>query len=114
MPTKRRGPIRTQPEGAIVGDRSAGRPHWTASARAGQDRGMAHMRLMARLCWSLDAHRWAISASHIFAAALFVCGCVGFFWPALYVVSVTLFLLGSLLFLLNALGGALLEHGPST
>jgi cytochrome c553 len=41
-------------------------------------------------------------------------GCVGFFWPSLYVGSVTLFLLGSLLFLAAALGAALLEHGPST
>ena len=51
---------------------------------------------------------------NITAAALFVVGCVGFFWPSLYIGSVTLFLLGSLLFLVAALGAALLEHGPST
>ena len=65
-------------------------------------------------CWRLRAHRWAISVSNILAAALFVGGCIGFFWPALYVVAVTLFLIGSLLFLFGALGMALLEHGPST
>ena len=41
-------------------------------------------------------------------------GCVGFFWPSLYIGSVTLFLVGSLLFLFAALASALLEHGPST
>jgi apolipoprotein N-acyltransferase len=68
----------------------------------------------ARLCWYLDAHRRALAAMNIAAAALFVAGCVGFFWPSLYVGSVTLFLLGSLLFLVAAIGAALLEHGPST
>ena len=43
-----------------------------------------------------------------------VVGCVGFFWPSLYLGSVTLFLLGSVLFLAAAFGAALLEHGPST
>ena len=76
---------------------------------------MVHsMSRPARLCWYLDAHRWALAAINIPAAALFVVGCVGFFWPSLYVGSVTLFLLGSLLFLVAALGAALLEHGPST
>jgi hypothetical protein len=51
---------------------------------------------------------------NIAAAALFVLGCVGFFWPSLYLGSVTLFLLGSVLFLAVALASALLEHGPST
>jgi hypothetical protein len=51
---------------------------------------------------------------NITAAALFVVGCVGFFWPSLYLGSVTLFLIGSLLFLVTALASALLEHGPST
>ena len=67
------------------------------------------MSLPARLCWYLDAHRWSLAAMNIAAAALFVVGCVGFFWPSLYVGSVTLFLLGSLLFLAAALGAALLE-----
>jgi hypothetical protein len=69
------------------------------------------MSVLTRLRGSLDGHRWTIAISNILAAALFVAGSVGFFWPALYVVSVTLFLLGSLLFLLTALAGALLEHG---
>ncbi len=63
------------------------------------------------MCWSLDAHRWAISVANVLAAALFVGGCVGFFWPGLYVASVTLFLVGSLLFLFSALGSAILQHG---
>jgi YrhK-like protein len=71
------------------------------------------MRFTARLCWWLDVHRWAISASNILAAALFVAGCIGFFWPGLYVLSVTMFLAGSLLFLLSALASALLDHGPT-
>ena len=49
-------------------------------------------------------------ASSILAAALFVAGCIGFFWPSLYVVSVSLFLAGSLLFLFGALAGTLLER----
>jgi hypothetical protein len=51
---------------------------------------------------------------NVVAAVLFVSGCVGFYLPTWYVGSVTLFLLGSLLFLLSALGHALVEHGPST
>ena len=68
----------------------------------------------ARLCWYLDAHRWSLAVINIAAATLFVVGCVGFLWPSLYAGSVTVFLLGSLLFLVAALGSALLEHGPST
>ena len=76
---------------------------------------MVHpMSRLARLCWYLDAHRWTLAAMSITAAALFVVGCVGFFWPSLYIGSVTLFLVGSLLFLVAALASALLEHGPST
>ena len=48
--------------------------------------------------------------SNILAAALFVAGCVGFYWPGLYVMSVTLFLAGSLLFLFSALAGTRLER----
>ena len=72
------------------------------------------MSRSARLCWYLDAHRWSLAAMNVAAAALFVVGCVGFFWPSLYLGSVTLFLVGSLLFLAAALGAALLEHGPSS
>jgi YrhK-like protein len=56
----------------------------------------------------------AISVSNILGAALFVAGCVGFYWPSLYVLSVTLFLAGSLLFLFSALAVPRLEHGPPT
>lgn len=72
------------------------------------------MRTLARLCWYLDGRRWALAAMNILAAALFVMGCVGFFWPSLYVGSVVLFLVGSLLFLAAASGSALVEHGPCT
>lgn len=72
------------------------------------------MRLIARVCWSLDANRWAISVANILASVLFVAGSVGFFWPGLYLMSVALFLVGSVLFLFSALGAALLEHGPPT
>jgi hypothetical protein len=51
---------------------------------------------------------------NVVAAALFVIGSVGFYAPMWYFGSVTLFLVGSVLFLLGALGHALLEHGPST
>ena len=66
--------------------------------------------LIARMRWSLEAHRWTISIANILAATLFVGGCIGFFWPDLYVVSVTLFLIGSLLFLFSAISSALLQH----
>jgi hypothetical protein len=62
----------------------------------------------------LDARRWLLSLCNVVAAVLFVVGCVGFYRPTWYVGSVTLFLVGSLLFLLGALGHALVEHGPST
>ena len=66
-----------------------------------------------RLLEVFEAHRWAIAASNILAAALFVAGCLGFFWPDLYAMSVTLFLAGSLLFLFSALAGTLVQHGSS-
>jgi hypothetical protein len=72
------------------------------------------LSLLARLCWALDARRWLLSACNVIAATLFVVGCVFFYLPVWYVGSVTLFLVGSLLFLVAALGNALLEHGPST
>jgi hypothetical protein len=55
-----------------------------------------------------------VAVSNVVSAALFVVGCVGFYWPSLYTGSVTAFLCGSILFFLGALGSALLEHGPST
>jgi hypothetical protein len=69
---------------------------------------------MARVCWALDAHRWLVALCNIVAATLFVVGCVGFYRPGLYAGSVTMFLCGSVLSLLAALGSALPEHGPST
>ena len=72
------------------------------------------LSLLARLCWALHARRWLLSLCNVIAAMLFVIGCVGFYVPMWYVGSVTLFLVGSLLFLLSALGHALVEHGPST
>jgi YrhK-like protein len=80
------------------------------------DFGVEPVRLsrLSRVCWALDARRWLLSLCNVVAAALFVIGCVGFFVPDWYVASVTLFLVGSLLFLLGALGHALVEHGPST
>ena len=74
---------------------------------------MVRLSLLARLCWGLDARRWLLSLCNVIAAMLFVIGCVGFYMPMWYVASVTLFLVGSLLFL-SALGHALVEHGPST
>jgi hypothetical protein len=77
---------------------------------------MAAERLspLARLCWALDARRWLLSLCNVLAATLFVAGCIAFYAPTWYVASVTLFLSGSVLFLVATLGHALLEHGPST
>ena len=69
---------------------------------------------LARLCWALDARRWLLTVTSIIAASCFVVGCVGFYSPTWYVPSVTLFLIGSVLFLAEALARALVEHGPSS
>ena len=82
--------------------------------RQNVDMERAKLSLLARLCWVLDARRWLLSLCNVVAAALFVVGCVGFYVPVWYVGSVTLFLVGSVLFLVGALGHALVEHGPST
>ena len=74
----------------------------------------AHLSLLARVCWAVDNRRWLLTGCNAAAAALFVVGCVGFYRPSWYVGSVTLFLAGSVLFLIAALGQALIEHGPST
>jgi len=63
-----------------------------------------------RLARGLEHRRWLVALSNIVAAALFVVGCIAFYWPALAPGAVTLFLLGSLLFLVSALGSALLDH----
>lgn len=67
---------------------------------------------LGRVALGLEARRWLLAVSNILAAALFVVGCVAFYWPALGAASVTLFLLGSLLFLVSAVGSALLDHRP--
>jgi hypothetical protein len=69
---------------------------------------------LARLGWVIDARRWVLAVINIAAASSFVIGSVGFYRPAWYVPSVTLFLVGSCLFLLGALATALVEHGPLT
>jgi hypothetical protein len=68
---------------------------------------------LTRTCSWLDARPWVVGLANIVAAALFVAGCVGFYWPGLYTGSVTAFLLGSVLFLAGAVGSALLEYGPA-
>jgi hypothetical protein len=55
-----------------------------------------------------------LALTSVIAASCFVAGCVGFYSPTLYVPSITLFLIGSVLFLLEALARALLDHGPSS
>ncbi len=72
------------------------------------------MSRLARLCWAIDARRLVLAVFNIVAAGCFVIGCLGFYRPAWYVPSVTLFLVGSSLFLLGALATALVDHGPST
>ena len=67
---------------------------------------------LGRVAAGLEARRGLLAVSNILAAALFVAGCIGFYWPTLTAGSVTLFLLGSLLFLVSALGSALLDHRP--
>ena len=74
----------------------------------------ARLSLLARVCWAVADRRWLLSVCNAVAAILFVVGCVGFYRPSWYVGSVTLFLAGSVLFLIAALGQALIEHGPST
>jgi hypothetical protein len=69
---------------------------------------------LARLCVYLGARRWIVAVSNVVAAALFVAGCIGFYWPRLYTGSVTAFLCGSVVFLFGATGSALMEHRPST
>jgi hypothetical protein len=80
------------------------------------DRAVPPLRVsrLARLCWALDGHRWLLTMLSVVAASCFVVGCVGFYSPGWYLPSVTLFLIGSVLFLLHALASALLEHGPSS
>lgn len=71
------------------------------------------MRPTARLCWALDARQGLLLAADLGGAALFVVGCVAFYFPSRYVTGVTLFLLGSVLMLVSVAGRALLRYGPS-
>jgi hypothetical protein len=63
--------------------------------------------LMARWNMCLSRRPRIVATSNIVAAALFVMGCVGFYWPEFYTVSVTMFLGGSVVFLFAALSSAL-------
>jgi hypothetical protein len=65
---------------------------------------------IAQFCEWLDHHRGALAASEIMAGALFVLGCIGFYSPELTTGSISLFLAGSVLFLLGASASALLDH----
>lgn len=71
------------------------------------------MRLTARMCWALDGRPGVLIAMDLVGAALFVAGCVVFYFPARYATGVTLFLLGSVLMLIAASGRAFLIYGPS-
>jgi fatty acid desaturase len=74
----------------------------------------SEMRRLARVCRAIDSRRWMSAVINIVAAGCFVIGCVGLYWPTWYVASVTMFLIGSVLFLLSALAMAFVQHGPST
>jgi small neutral amino acid transporter SnatA (MarC family) len=65
----------------------------------------------ARLRAWLARRQRIVAMANVVAAALFVAGCIGFYWPRFFTVSVTAFLLGSVLFLLAALSTILLDHG---
>jgi YrhK-like protein len=97
------------PDGLI--NSSTGTP---ASLRDDGEVPSVNLSRRAKLCWALDARRWILSVISIAAAGCFVVGSVGFYWPSWYASSVTLFLIGSIVFLVTALGTALVEHGPCT
>jgi len=108
----RRGdPAPTEPEVGSGDVDSRASP--LASGAGSHRRAPSEVRYITRICRSLEARRWTISVANIVAAALFVGGCVGFYWPRYYVESVTLFLVGSVLFTFSAIGSALLQHAPS-
>jgi hypothetical protein len=67
------------------------------------------LKVCSRTSRWLVAHRWLLAVSNIVAAASFVVGCIGFYWPSLYTGSVTAFLFGSVVFLFTAAATALLE-----
>jgi hypothetical protein len=62
-------------------------------------------RVHASLIGNLRLVAW----SNVLAAASFVIGCIGFYWPRTYVASVTAFLFGSVVFLLSAVSSALAD-----
>ncbi len=76
------GPYRQEADGSFVPNElrtSVATPKSFAAAAARQ----TAPTLLDRLFGALETHRWTISASNIVAAALFVAGCLGFFWPGL-------------------------------
>jgi hypothetical protein len=77
--------------------------HHEAQAQTSQ------VRSLARDSRAIEAWRW-LAVVNIVAAGFFVIGCIGFYWPAWYVASVTMFLVGSVLFLLSALATALVPR----
>lgn len=54
-----------------------------------------------------------IAAGNILAAVVFVCGCVAFYFPSLYGPGVSLFLVGSLLWLGAGVADTFRRYGPS-
>jgi hypothetical protein len=64
----------------------------------------------SRLRAWLERRQRLVAMADVVAAALFVAGCVGFYWPRFFTVSVTAFLFGSVLFLLAALSKIALDH----
>ena len=104
--------VSTQPALRTRHGQVVGRPQYSVHkthrlAPAGSSR-------LARLRSAIDARRWIVAVVNVAAAACFVIGSVGFYWPSWYAPSVTLFLIGSTSFLIAASATALVEHGPMT
>jgi hypothetical protein len=74
--------------------------------RAMTDAADRRIRLRA---W-LELRQRLVAMADVVAAALFVAGCIGFYWPRFFTVSVTAFLVGSVLFLLAALSKIASDH----
>ena len=98
-----------RPVAAALPAPAAPRPIEREREQPGDDHAVGRL---GRVAAGLEARRGLLAVSNILAAALFVAGCIGFYWPTLAAGSVTLFLVGSLLFLVSALGSALLDHRP--
>jgi hypothetical protein len=104
--------VSTQPAVTTRHGRVVDRPQYPV--RATRRVAPAELSRLARLRSAIDARRWMVAVVNIAAAGCFVIGSVGFYWPAWYAPSVTLFLVGSTSFLLAASAAALAEHGPDT